>query len=68
MCRYVDTASSDAVSGAVRLTRNDNGAYAGTFELTLSSGDQVTGSFESTSCLGLHDYLTAAGNNQLTCG
>jgi hypothetical protein len=39
-----------AISGTVMLTSVSGGAYAGQFDVTLDSGDHVTGSFRPTAC------------------
>ena len=39
-----------ATSGTVMLTSVHGGAYEGQFDVTLDSGDHVTGSFEPTAC------------------
>jgi len=46
-----------ATSGVVTLTSVNNGSYAGTFDLTLSSGDHITGSFSASNCAGLVPFL-----------
>jgi len=46
-----------ATSGTVTLTSVNNGSYAGTFDLTLNSGDHITGSFSASNCIGLVPFL-----------
>ena len=46
-----------SVSGTVTLTSVNNGSYAGTFDLTLNSGDHITGSFSASNCPGLVPFL-----------
>lgn len=60
-----ETLFAQAVSGAVTLTANRPGVYAGTFDLTFDSGDHVTGTFETAGCPSLGKYLLST--NQ-TCG
>jgi len=60
--------SGNAVSGSVTLTRNDSGAYSGSFDLTFDSGDHVTGAFEAAHCPGIETLLRAAQNNTVSCG
>jgi hypothetical protein len=56
------------VSGTVTLTGNSGGAYSGSFDLSFESGDHVTGTFNAARCAGIETFLTAAGNNTLSCG
>jgi hypothetical protein len=65
-CRNI--AGGGAVSGTVTLTGNSGGAYSGSFDLSFESGDHVTGTFNAARCAGIETFLTAAGNNTLSCG
>ena len=49
-CAAVASQSAKATSGTVTLTKASNGSYAGTFDVTLESGDRLTGSFEAPDC------------------
>ncbi len=49
-CVTVLAQSSLHSTGTVTLTRVDNGSYAGTFDLTMDSGDRFTGSFDAPDC------------------
>ena len=64
-CVQDDTKSATGKSGSVTLTRNSGGSYAGSYEVTFDSGDHVTGTFGTTACPGLADYLRA---NTHSCG
>jgi hypothetical protein len=46
-----------ATDGTVTLTSVNGGAFAGTFEVTLETGERITGSFDSDSCSTLADEL-----------
>src|SRR5438105_3070435 len=65
LCKKIPDKSAAAVSGSVTLTRNADGAYAGSYDLTFDSGDRVTGSFDAATCRGLATYLAA---NTHLCG
>lgn len=54
------------VSGTVTLSSASSNGYAGSFDLTLDSGDHVTGHFDSTSCNAFGAEL--AGMTDLPCG
>jgi hypothetical protein len=47
-CTASQTMESDG--GKVTLTRIDAKGYTGTFDVTFTSGDHVTGSFDTTDC------------------
>lgn len=49
-CAGDANAQAAAVSGSVTLTAVGGGVYAGTFDVTLDSGDHITGSFNPTMC------------------
>jgi hypothetical protein len=49
-CALVASQSAKATSGTVTLTGVSNGSYAGTFDVTLESGDRLTGSFDAPDC------------------
>lgn len=46
-----------ATAGTVTIDSIDNGVYAGSFDLTLDSGDHITGTFDPSSCSTLPDIL-----------
>jgi len=46
-----------ATGGAVTLTSVNGGAFAGTFDVTLETGEHVSGSFDSDACSTLADEL-----------
>ncbi len=43
-------ATAAAVGGSVTLTSAGSGGYAGSFDVTLDSGDHLSGQFSSSSC------------------
>jgi hypothetical protein len=63
-----DIAGGSAVSGTVTLASTSGGAYSGSFDLTFDSGDHVTGTFNAAHCAAIETFLTAAGNNTVSCG
>jgi hypothetical protein len=56
-CAENANAQATAVSGSVTLTAVVGGVYAGTFDVTLDSGDHITGSFNPTMCAQLQADL-----------
>jgi hypothetical protein len=61
-CAENANASATAVSGTVMLIAVGGGVYAGTFDVTLDSGDHITGSFNPTMC----DQLQADLDSSIT--
>jgi hypothetical protein len=64
-CASINANSADGVAGTVTLTSVNNGAYNGNFDVSLSSGDHVSGSFTASSCPQLGASLNS--NRQTTC-
>ena len=70
-----NTGGTNGISGTVVLTGNSNGAYTGTFDITVQSQDtggspsgspeHVTGSFSASNCAGLSTLITQ--NRTTTC-
>jgi hypothetical protein len=60
-CTAIQTLES--TSGKVTLTRIDAKGYTGTFDVTFTSGDHVTGSFDTIDCPAL-----TPGSTPHTCG
>ena len=58
-CQTVDAQTASAQSGTVTLTTAAGGVYKGSFDVTLNTGDHITGSFDPTACPALQ---TAAAN------
>ncbi len=57
---------ADGQSGQVVLTRVNDGSFAGTFDITLTTGDHISGSFDTASC---RSVSTEFDNPQsLSCG
>jgi hypothetical protein len=56
-CRSIAGFSALATSGTVTLTSVTSNGLVGTFDLTLNSGDRVTGSFNAPNCGGLISFL-----------
>jgi hypothetical protein len=49
-CMAIAPSGAKATAGAVKLTSVDANAFDGTFDVTLDSGDHVSGSFSPESC------------------
>jgi hypothetical protein len=49
-CAVVASQSAKATSGTVTLSRVSTGSYAGILDITLESGDRLTGSFDAPDC------------------
>jgi hypothetical protein len=56
-CNEVADAGASSAAGTVTLSSVSNGNYEGTFDLTLDSGDHITGSFSASNCPGLPGFL-----------
>jgi hypothetical protein len=52
-CQQVDAQSAQGQSGSVTLTSVAGGVFKGTFDVTLNTGDHLTGSFDPTACAAL---------------
>lgn len=50
-------------SGTVTLSSVGGGSYSGTFDVTFSTGDHVTGSFDASNCAGFTTYLNSSSAN-----
>lgn len=74
-CKNQANFDEQGLSGVVHLTGVNNGAYKGTFDVTLTSTDgnghatgtpdHLTGSFDATACAGLGTLLVS--NRNATC-
>lgn len=62
-CQAIDADSGAGQSGSVTLTSATGGVFAGSFDVTLNTGDHVTGSFAPSACPQL-----ATATDQRTCG
>ena len=58
-CTTIDAQVAQATSGTVTLTKVSNGSYAGSFDVTLDSGDHITGTFDATNCAALNAYVNS---------
>jgi hypothetical protein len=56
-CQAIVAAGAAGLSGTVTLTSVSGGSYAGTFDVTLDSGDRITGSFSASNCAALATFL-----------
>ena len=50
MCQQVDTEDAQGQSGTVTLTSVTGGVFKGSFDVTLNTGDHITGSFDPAAC------------------
>jgi len=64
-CQEVSAQSATGATGTVTLTSVNNGAYAGSFDVVMDSGDHVTGSFNAANCAGINAVF---GSSTATCG
>jgi hypothetical protein len=64
-CVQNSSLSASGKSGSVTLSRLSTGAYAGSFDVTLDSGDHVSGTFDTSACPGLATWL---GSSSHACG
>jgi hypothetical protein len=64
-CQPIDASSASGESGTVTLTSLSGGVFAGSFDVTLNTGDHITGTFQPKACPQLQASL-AAGNSH-TC-
>jgi hypothetical protein len=62
-CHTINADNATATSGSVTFTGVSGGTYVGSYDLTMNSGDHVTGSFSSASCPEVGD-----GSTDNTCG
>ena len=52
-CKDVPTSDATATTGTVTLSAVSGNVFSGSFDVTLDSGDHVTGSFDPEECPGL---------------
>jgi hypothetical protein len=64
-CQMVDTDSASGQSGSVTLTAVSAGTFTGTFDVTLNTGDHITGSFTPEACPQL--ATAVAGTDSHSC-
>ena len=60
-CGNDSSLGSVATAGTVTLTSVDGGAFAGTYDVTLDTGEHVTGSFDPDACSTLADEVHSNG-------
>lgn len=63
-CQPVDADSASGQSGTVTLASVTGGVFKGTYDVTLNTGDHLTGSFDPTPCPALQSIAAAT---QTTC-
>jgi hypothetical protein len=61
-CKEIATDSAKGATGTVTLTGVSGMRYTGHFDVSLDSGDHVTGSFDPTECPELGNYFAATNN------
>ena len=57
-CNTVQATTAEAASGTVTLSGLNGSSYSGSFDVTMNSGDHVTGSFNATGCAALSTVFT----------
>ena len=61
-CQLVDDEQASGQSGTVVLDSASGGAFKGTFDVVLNTGDHITGSFDPIPCPALQ-MLTTGGEH-----
>jgi len=61
-CNEIPADSAKGATGSVNLTLVSGMKYSGTFDVSLDSGDHVTGSFDPVECPQLDAYFSATNN------
>ena len=64
-CQSNDADSAKAQSGTVTLATVGGGAFTGSFDVTLNTGDHLTGTFDPEPCTALAAAVTTT--NQPAC-
>jgi hypothetical protein len=59
MCQDVIASEATATAGTVTLAKIEGNAFTGSFDVTLDSGEQVTGTFEPAACAGMQNLVDA---------
>ena len=65
-CKDISAQDAVGASGTVTLTSVSGGAYAGSFDVVMDSGDHVTGSFSATNCASI-GALFGSSTSTATC-
>lgn len=58
-CKAIAAQSGRGASGTVTITKIEAGAITGTFDVSLSTGDRLTGTFGTSSCPGFAGFFTS---------
>jgi len=61
-CHEIAADTAKAATGTVTLTAVSGMKYAGNFDVSLDSGDHVTGSFDPTECPDLGNFIASTTN------
>jgi len=59
MCQDVLASEATGTGGTVTLTKIAGNAFSGSFDVTLDSGDHVTGTFAPAACAGMQNFVDA---------
>ena len=62
-CTFVREQMAWGISGTVTLTKVAAGVYAATFDVTLNTGEHITGNFEAAACAAIGSF----GQGSFTC-
>ncbi len=58
-CQDVMASEAIAIDGTVTLKKIDGNAFSGSLDVTLDSGDHVTGTFDPAACAGMQNLVDA---------
>ena len=58
-CQDVIASEAIATAGTITLEKIEGNAFTGSFDVTLDSGDNVTGTFEPAACAGMQNLVDA---------
>jgi hypothetical protein len=61
-CNPIAADAAKGATGTVNLTAVSGMKYSGTFDVSLDSGDHITGSFDPIECPSLGNYLAPTNN------
>jgi hypothetical protein len=59
MCQDVQVREAIAIAGTVTLAKIEGNAFSGSFDVTLDSGDHITGTFDPAACAGMQNLVDA---------
>ena len=63
-CQPIDSSAAAAQSGTVTLTTVANGAFSGSYDVTLNNGNHLTGNFAAQACGALQSAATSQTTHQ----